>query len=154
MGTPRGTQTYDFIDLFSLCDTSLKDVTEYIKEKIAYYLGLNEHEQVRNETMETCSKIDMDSISNLNCNVYLSERKIVTSFVKRVAANLTDKSLTEQNTEHIEMYKFCKTVENIMNLSVVNSVLPVHFRESLIEFSIVHSELALKIASCASVKAS
>jgi hypothetical protein len=99
-------------------------------------LGLAEHKHVTTDTVDTSKDIDMDTIVKLECDMYLRMRnRVVTSFLSGIA-NMSEEEPTKQNTEQIEIYKLCKTIESVMNLSVTKTVLPLHFRESLIEFSL------------------
>ena len=52
------------------------------------------------------------------------------------------------------MYQLCKTVESVLNLSAVNLTLPVHFRESVLLYTLTGSKLALRILGSGGAHAS
>ena len=100
---------------------------------------------MRKDTVSADEDIAIDSMVNLKCNTYLPKLNlIVRSFLKGVD-NISNDAVTESHLDKPDAYKLSKTAESIMNLSVTNSVFPLHFRESLIEFSLTHRKLAFKI---------
>ena len=124
--------------------SSFDHITNEQKGNIAYYLGLSEHDKVRKDTVSADEDIAIDSMVNLKCNTYLPKHNlIVRSFLKGVA-NISNDAVTESHLDKPDAYKLSKTPESIMNLSVTNSVLPLHFRESLIEFHSLTANFLLK----------
>ena len=137
------------LDITDLEHISFENLSQVQIEKLAYALGKSQSCHVRSDTMELSSRKTIDSMLKLDIGMYVRERNpVLIGFLLGVTNKALD--FFENKTEPPEqqtMYKICKTVESIMNLSAYRVLLPLHFRDTLLLYSLTGSKLALSILS-------
>ena len=119
--------------------------------KLAYALGKHEATNVRDFALKVSNERNMEQLMKLDLKKYLSEMNaVVWEFICGVASvNSADQSDSGSGGEK-NVYKLCKSVESILNLSAAHTVLPVHFRESVLLYVLTGSKLALTTVGGAS----
>jgi Tfp pilus assembly protein PilN len=99
-------------------------------------IAANEKKEMK-KTAHLLSK--QRSLSDL-CEINLESLKKSNPVVEAFLTELSPKVIQKKH-----MYQLCKTVESILNLTSMNQTLPLHFRESVILYSMTGSRLALKV---------
>ena len=111
-------------------------------EELSYKLGQRLHKLVREETIDISSNNSLEELLNLNPHDYLNQRnKCLVGFLKGIANEKHTDELMPLNTA----YRLAKVSETVMGLTTVKTVLPMHLRESLLQYSFSPSRLALQL---------
>ena len=80
---------------------------------------------------------------------HTSSSPTVLGFLSGLAAEKTSKgastSMSDDSKTQPSSYQFSKTVESVLNLTYMNAILPAHFRESVLLYTLTGSKLALKV---------
>ena len=134
--------------IIDLDDIRIDRISEEHKINLAYALGIYERNDVTKQAKSLSKDKSFEALLNISINDYVeSFNCVVLAFVeglcgKRHVTISENKELarTTQNS-----YQMVKTVESILNLSAPNVLLPIHFRESVVLYTITGSRLSLQI---------
>ena len=145
-------QTCNFIvDVEDICFTHLN----YVQlTRLAYELGRHERISLQQEGKLLSQSNDLNSLLKLSINDYIKcTNSVVAGFLLGVSncdisvlCDHTDTSegecdTTKQvNISNEQIYTICKTVESVLNLSAARLLLPLHFRDSVLLYSITGSQ--------------
>lgn len=149
-----GTQTDNCIlDCSDSANIDFEPLNAHALYNVAYALGKSQHKAIKNDCMKASSEKDILSLLNLDVKVYIQDRSpVLTGFLLGMSNrsnNLQDSTHTCSSSDLKYLYSLCKTVESILNLSSGQYIMPLHFKESILIFSITGSRLALSIMSAA-----
>ena len=109
-------------------------------DQLSFHIGKTISSEVKTDSMILSNEKTMESLVSLNPAEYLSQRnKTLVGFLSGIS-----KLPLNQATEH-RKFLLCKTVESVMNLSACYLLLPFHFRESVLLYSITGSRLGLSM---------
>ena len=131
-------------------DSILSAMSTKEHEVLTYKLGLMQYENVKFSSHEATklyrnvSEFQKFRVKHLQLN----QNKVIVKFIKGVTGIPKDEILTSSKE-----YMLTKTVESILHLGTA-AVLPLHFRESLVLYSVTKSKLALQILTYSGAHAS
>ena len=128
--------TIDFSDIDNFNFNTLSPIQ--IKN-LAYQLGKSQHDLVKDETIELSTCKDLNYMIQLVVKLYANERN---------AAALGNPNKPQ------DVYKICKTVEAVMNLSTLKFLLPLHYKVTILMYSLTKSKTALSILSASTAHGS
>ncbi|CAH1772866.1 unnamed protein product, partial [Owenia fusiformis] len=104
------------------------------------------------KTYSNNSNIDLDfeKLRLSNADYFTSCPKLLATLLLSISGVPMDYTFKSSNVPDPDQdrnmaYKMCKTVESILNLTYLNSVLPIHFRESVLLYSLTGSKIALTV---------
>jgi hypothetical protein len=97
---------------------------------LAFHLGRLESQKLKTDSMLLSNNKNLDTMLNIDPVQYLT--------------GIEDKHVDSQFSKS-RQYLVCKTVESILNLSASHLLLPLHFRESVLLYSLTGSKLALSV---------
>ena len=115
------------------------------EEKLQIAFDLGNSESHTSYAVQSSRAKDLNNLLNIDVNdLHMEENELLVSFL----SGYTGKKIKSSP------YLLCKTVESVLNLSASNLTLPVHFRESVIIYTLTGSKLALQILGSGGAHAS
>ena len=107
---------------------------------LSFHIGKTISSQVRTDGIVLSNEKTMESLLCLEPSNYLAERnETLVGFFSGICNSSLDE-MTEN-----KRFLLCKTVESVMNLSAGHLLLPFHFRESILLYSMTGSKVALSM---------
>ena len=130
--------------IIDLNDIQLDGISAEKKAELAYALGLSEKDHVRTNCINLGRDRSLPALLDLSPDQYINEvNPVVTSFLKGVFG--FDKNFPVPGVDSAEdLYYLCKTAESVINSASPNTLLPLHFRESVLLYTVTGSNIALK----------
>ena len=143
-------------DLFDLDNFNFNTLSPIQIKNLAYQLGKSQHDLVKDETIELSTSKDLNSMIQLEVKLYANERNAaVLGFVLGIANKELDYLEKEGNpNKPQDVYKLCKTVELVMNLSTLKFLLHLHHKVTILMYSLTKSKTALSILSASTAHGS
>ena len=116
------------------------------KAKLAYQLAKSELDAIVSNKEIVGEVRSLSELSALCLKTYETDSNpVVVKFLRGVAGTSFEPCKSDYDTR--EEYKLVKTVESVLNLAPYRSLLPLHFRESVICYTLTGSSLMLKVMS-------
>ena len=130
--------------IIDLNDIQLYGISAEKKAELAYALGLSEKDHVRTNCINLGRDRSLPALLDLSPDQYINEvNPVVTSFLKGVFG--FDQNFPVPDVDSAEdLYYLCKTAVSVINSSSPNTLLPLHFRESVLLYTVTGSNIALK----------
>ena len=129
--------------IIDLNNINLDGISNEQKIKLAYALGLSEKHNVKSNCVSLGADRSLPALLSLHPDEYITAfNPVVTAFVSGLN-DLEKGHATPQSSSKCDTYKLCKTLECILQLSSPTTMLPIHFRESVLLYTITGSKLAL-----------
>ena len=123
----------------------LSTTTPAERQAIAYNLGLSESKSLRAYALAESRRRDVDSIMSMDVSQGKSTLRTLEAFLAGLSQKGYDAKGTSSPKAESGAYTVYKTVESILNLTAPNLVLPAHFRESVLLYTLTGSKLALQV---------
>ena len=129
-----GDTTAHIIDIDSLSNDELRDLMYRIGQKISV--------DVRSDAIKASQQNSLQDFLTINPVEYVQERNaVLVGFLMGIANESMHSLMTQTNSA----YRLAKTLESVMGLTTTNIILPIHFRESILQYSLSPSRLALQV---------
>ena len=151
--TVKGTQTNGIFQL-AYCLSKGYDVAELpddMRNDLFFHMGRYLHQELQrdNAHMSMQSGKQLSSLMGIDLSNYLNQRNTaLVSFLFGISGKNTmeetDVEMSDPKEKKI-LYKICKSVESVVNLTAWQAVFPVHLRESIMINSVGSTALSLQI---------
>ena len=133
---------------------SVVELTDDEKKQLAYDLGRNEANSLKDYALSLSRDKSLQSLLSLNIkDAHDACSSTVTAFLSGIQETPLMPLEGDRNRKKY-LYKIYKSVENVLNLTGLKLTLPAHFRESVLLYTLTGSKLALRILGSGGAHAS
>ena len=133
-----------YIDLDDM--TTLDELNEEQLAKLSFHIGKLVSSKLKEDSLKLTYEKTLQSLTEVDPLQYLQNRNII---LGNFLLGIKDSNIRELSLNN--RFIMCKTVESVMNLAAPHLLLPLHFRESVVLYSLTGSKIALALMAVCDV---